>query len=119
MTLSYSWILTSIGVLIDGLLAILFFTLYIGTFDIGTIFQFIVMSAFTIYICYMTEFVMKKEFLRQHDIQHINNDLKNLLINFPKPIILFDNFTQKVVLANQEVRNILNVEGEVDDKNYE
>ena len=64
MTLSYNWILTSIGILIEVIALLLLITLYINIVDVGIILQFIVISAFVVYICYINEFTMKMEYLK-------------------------------------------------------
>ena len=44
----------------------------------------------------------------------MNQDLKNLLLEFPKLILLLDPSTKEVVLANKEAYRLLSVEEDKD-----
>ena len=64
LALSASWILTSIAILINLIGALLIIVLHYNINDVGTVAQYIVISALVIYVLYFKELVMKNEFLR-------------------------------------------------------
>lgn len=65
---------------------------------------------------YHSEHTMKNEFLRLCQIEKMNEDLRNLLINLPNPILLFDHQEKNVVLANRDLYKLLSVEETEDNK---
>lgn len=43
-------------------------------------------------------------------ITKMNEEMKNLLLNLPKPLLILDMEEKKVALANKELCNLLSVE---------
>ncbi len=47
--------------------------------------------------------------LRLSEIEQMNKDLKLLLMNLPKPLLLIKTDTKEAVLANLEATNLLSI----------
>eukprot|EP00347_Sterkiella_histriomuscorum_P015876 403355346 len=67
------------------------------------------MDRFVIYALYHCESIVKAEIVRSYQIEKMNEDLKNLLINLPLPILLLDPDTQEVQLANNELFRLMSI----------
>lgn len=74
--------------------------------EITTIMQFVVCTLLCAYSAYQNESRAKTEFIQMSQIKKMNDDLKNILMNFPEGIVLYDENKHEVVLANQELRRI-------------
>eukprot|EP00347_Sterkiella_histriomuscorum_P022915 403336673 len=53
---------------------------------------------------------MKTTYVSLKQNQKLNEDLRNLLLNFPKPLLLLDQKNKEVVLANKEAFKLLSVD---------
>lgn len=99
--LSLSWIITGLVIIINLTLTLFFIVYFYDERDVGIITLFIFMSFFVIFSIYHLERSMKFNFIRLKSNEKMNQDLKDLLINFPKPILLLDENNNQIVLANK------------------
>lgn len=68
------------------------------------------MSGIVIYGCYKNEFALKNEILRSFEQNKMNEDLTDLLMNLPKPVILIRESDNEVVMGNKELCKLLSTD---------
>lgn len=71
-----------------------------------TLMQFATVTLMCVFSAYQNELRAKTDIVQMAQIQKMNDDLKNILINFPEGIVLYDEGKDEVVLANLELRRI-------------
>lgn len=59
---------------------------------------------------YQSEKAFKQDTINLARITKMNEDMKNLLLNLPKPLLIIDIEEKQVALANKELCNLLSVE---------
>lgn len=114
MMLNVNWILTSMSIMINLVCGVSFLYIFFSVHDVGAIVLLAATTLFAILALYHSEKMQKNEFLHMKQIELMNQDLKNLLLDFPKPILLLDPSTKEVVLANKEAYRLLSVEEDKD-----
>lgn len=112
--LNVNWILTSISLFINLILGLTFLFLFFSVHDVGALVMIASTTFFATFALYYSEKMQKNEFLHMKQIELMNQDLKNLLLDFPKPLLLLDKKSQDVVLANKEAYRLLSVEEDKD-----
>lgn len=103
---SSRWIYTTISMLLITIGTCVFYGYMINLTETTSIMNFIVQTVLACYSVYQNESKGKSEFIQMEQIKKMNGDLKNILINFPEGIVLYDESKHEVVLANQELRRI-------------
>eukprot|EP00347_Sterkiella_histriomuscorum_P007356 403349259 len=102
--------MTSIAIIINLVCVLLYIGLHYHVYDVGAISQIGFTTSFVIFAVYHSERLMKFNYLSLKYNERLNQDLKNLLLDFPKPIILLDEENKEVVLANKELYRLLSIE---------
>eukprot|EP00347_Sterkiella_histriomuscorum_P012331 403369004 len=110
LLLNNHWIMTSIAIIINLVCVLLYIGLHYHVYDVGAISQIGFTTSFVIFAVYHSERLMKFNYLSLKYNERLNQDLKNLLLDFPKPIILLDEENKEVVLANKELYRLLSIE---------
>eukprot|EP00347_Sterkiella_histriomuscorum_P016347 403353540 len=110
LLLNVSWILSTIAVIINFLAIVLFFVYFYKISDFGTISQITILTIFVVISLYYWERMTKTSFIELKKNEKLNFDLKNLLLNFPKPILLLDEKNKEVILANKELYRLLSLD---------
>ncbi len=116
IVLNQSWLLTSVAIVTNLVGALVFFTVFFGIHDIGFLIQLIAISGTVIWCLWRNEYSMKLEIIRLNQIEKMSEDLKNLLIEMPKPLVLLDESTNEVVLANKELCHLISIPDHSDTK---
>ena len=100
------WLYTVISIFVCCLGYILFYALYLNLYDGQFIIELSAISAFFCYASYFLEAKLKHEFVQMDQIQHMNDDLSNLLSSLPDGIVIYNERNGEVVLANQEFKRV-------------
>eukprot|EP00347_Sterkiella_histriomuscorum_P014290 403361440 len=110
LLLNTQWILTTISIIINLICALVYLVLYYKIADAGILTQYFFTTALIVFAVYHQERLMKENFVSLRYNERLNQDLKNLLLNFPKPILLLDQEKKEVVLANKQLYRLLSIE---------
>eukprot|EP00347_Sterkiella_histriomuscorum_P016734 403352055 len=100
--LNYSWILTSVAMILSTLGYFLFYGIVIDFHDLTSFAQVLTYMVLTIYACYFYEKKLKLAFIQLYQIKTMNNELKILFDQLPEGIVLYNPESNKISLANSE-----------------
>jgi uncharacterized protein YqgQ len=107
--LNYSWIFTSISLFIVTLVTLVFYIEVIDFYDMTTITLIISLLILFVYTSYFCEKKLKEQFITLYQIKTMNNELTKLFDSLPEGIVLFNQETQKIALANTEFKRLFSV----------
>ena len=97
-----NWTITATGMIMNSVAAVFYYFFYFDFVEANTISTVIVFSLFYIYACYHQEVAIKRDHLRYYEMEAMREDLKRILTDMPKSILIYDSEQEKVLFANTE-----------------
>ncbi len=84
------WIYSAVAMMVTFIVTIVFYSVMLDLNETTVIMQYLVTTLLTVYCAYQSEYRIKNEFLNMNEIKKMNEDLQNILLNFPEGIVLYD-----------------------------
>ena len=116
LLLNGCWFITAFSILANSSVNIYYSSSNYGLEGLDVILFVVMFALVVIYGSYYYEAIKKNDFLKMIQIEKMNENFQNLLMNLPKPIILIDNHTNEVTLANQQICNLFSIKDYNDKK---
>jgi sensor histidine kinase regulating citrate/malate metabolism len=107
--LNSSWIWTGISMSIVAIASIVFYVTAMNFYDLTTFSVIIMLVLILVYSSYFCEKKLKEQFISLHQIKLMNSELTKLFDSLPEGIVLFNQDTQKIALANTEFKRLFSV----------
>ncbi|CDW74528.1 multi-sensor hybrid histidine kinase [Stylonychia lemnae] len=101
------WILTCPAMIATTVGKVSYYAIDLEINDYTVMIQFVVNLGLLCYASYATELGLKTQLIQIAQIRKMNDDLQNILLNFPEGIILYSDDSKSIIMANQELKRIL------------
>lgn len=90
LLLNANWLLTSIAILMNLIGALTAYNIHHFIFNVNQNIIFILTTLVVIYAVWNNEQMLKNDFLHLKQIEVMSNDVQNLLLNLPLPLLVLD-----------------------------